>query len=151
MDVRELLAIAGALSDENRVRALLALSASGELCVCQITELLGLAPSTVSKHISILHQAGLVETRKEGRWAFYRLAGDDAPPAVSDAIAWLARAARDEPRAKEDSRRVKEILKENPEELCRRQAGRSNCCSSAPATPAAARWRKGGRVGSKTT
>jgi DNA-binding transcriptional ArsR family regulator len=149
--VRGLLAIAAALSDENRVRALLALSSGGELCVCQVTELLGLAPSTVSKHISILHQAGLVETRKEGRWAFYRLAGDDAPAAVREAIAWVARTARDEPRAKDDSRRVKEILKENPEELCRRQAGRSKCCSSAPATPAAARWRKGGRVGSRAT
>ena len=151
MAVKELLAIAGALSDENRLRALLALARSGELCVCQITELLGLAPSTVSKHISILHQAGLVQTRKEGRWAFYRLAGDNAPPPVREAIEWVARTARHEPRAKEDCRRVKEILKENPEELCRRQAGRSQCCSSAPATPAAARWRKGGRAASRAT
>jgi len=46
----------------------------GELCACQIIEMLGLAPSTVSKHMSILRQAGLVETRKEGRWIYYRLA-----------------------------------------------------------------------------
>jgi DNA-binding transcriptional ArsR family regulator len=48
---------------------------SGELCVCQVTEVLQLAPSTVSKHMSILRQAGLVEARKEGRWIYYRLVG----------------------------------------------------------------------------
>lgn len=149
--MRQLLAIAGAMSDENRLRALLALAGAGELCVCQIVELLGLAPSTVSKHISILHQAGLVEMRKEGRWAFYRLAGDDAPPPVREAIAWVTRAARHEPRAKEDCCRVKQILREDPEELCRRQTGRSKCCSSAPGTPAAARWRRGGRTASRAT
>ncbi len=59
--------ITKALADENRVRMLLALK-GGELCVCQITELFGLAMSTVSKHLSILYQAGLTESRKEGRW-----------------------------------------------------------------------------------
>jgi ArsR family transcriptional regulator, arsenate/arsenite/antimonite-responsive transcriptional repressor len=46
------------------------------LCLSQIIELLGLAPSTVSKHMAILHQAGLAETRKDGRWIYYRLAGE---------------------------------------------------------------------------
>lgn len=76
-----------ALGDEARVRALLALR-DGELCLCQIIELLGLAPSTVSKHLSLLHGAGLVERRKEGRWHFYRLAGRDAPPEVRQALRW---------------------------------------------------------------
>ncbi len=64
--------IAKALSDSNRVRALAALQ-HGELCVCQLIELLKLAPSTVSKHMSILKQAGLVESRKDSRWVYYRL------------------------------------------------------------------------------
>ena len=46
----------------------------GELCACQITELFGLAPSTMSKHLSILYQAGLVDSRKEGRWIYFRVA-----------------------------------------------------------------------------
>ena len=71
----ETLNITKALSDENRIRALMMLT-GGELCVCQIIEMLGLAPSTVSKHMSILRQAGLVETRKEGRWIYYRLSKD---------------------------------------------------------------------------
>ena len=56
-----------ALSDQNRIRVLMALR-KRELCVCQIIELLGLAPSTVSKHMSILRHARLVESRKEGIW-----------------------------------------------------------------------------------
>ena len=69
--MREFMNITKALADENRVRTLLALR-KGELCVCQITELFGLAVSTVSKHLSILYQAGLVESRKDGRWIYYR-------------------------------------------------------------------------------
>jgi len=64
--MKELVSIAKALADDNRIRILLALS-GGELCVCQLTELLSLAPSTVSKHVAILRQAGLVDLRKEGR------------------------------------------------------------------------------------
>jgi DNA-binding transcriptional ArsR family regulator len=64
--VRDFLSITKALSDEARVRALLAVK-DGELCLCQIIHLLRLAPSTVSKHMSILVQAGLLECRKERR------------------------------------------------------------------------------------
>jgi len=50
---------------------------SGELCLCQITEVLGLAPSTVSLHIKELKRAGLVSERKDGRWVYFSLADDD--------------------------------------------------------------------------
>jgi DNA-binding transcriptional ArsR family regulator len=52
--MKDVLAIAKALADENRTRVLMFLRA-GELCVCQIMEMMGLAPSTVSKHLNILH------------------------------------------------------------------------------------------------
>lgn len=155
--MRDLLAITGALSDANRVRAVAAL-ANGELCVCQLIELLGLAPSTVSKHLSILRQAGLIDGRKEGRWMYYQLPGDDAPPTVRDALAWVSSAASRDAKVREDARRIRQILKENPEDLCRRQVARngqavedSKCCSSAPATPAGARWPRGGPKRSKQT
>jgi ArsR family transcriptional regulator len=57
--MRNLMTVIKALADENRVRILLAVQGR-ELCVCQIVELLGLAQSTVSKHVSILHQASAV-------------------------------------------------------------------------------------------
>ena len=70
-----------ALSDSTRVRLLHALR-GGELCVCQLIELVGLSPSTVSKHLSILRDAGLVDSRKDGRWVHYRLAAHPRFPVV---------------------------------------------------------------------
>lgn len=61
-----------ALSDPNRVRIIKMLGAK-ELCVCEIKELLGLAQSTVSKHLKTLEKAGLVDYHKEGSWIIYNL------------------------------------------------------------------------------
>lgn len=61
-----------ALSDPNRVRILKMLQIR-PLCVCEITELLGLATSTVSKHLSILRNAGFITDEKDGRWVNYSL------------------------------------------------------------------------------
>jgi DNA-binding transcriptional ArsR family regulator len=145
--LEEFIAIANALADENRVRALLALR-GGELCLCQVIELLRLAPSTVSKHMSILRQAGLVHARKEGRWMYYRLPDpqvDDVPAAVGEALEFVRTCVGKCDTAREDVRSVCCIVKEKPEDLCKRQlAERSKCCSSAPGTRAAARWRKAG-------
>ena len=89
------LSITKSLADETRVRALLALR-DGELCVCQLIDLLGLSPSTVSKHMSILQQAGLVSRRKDGRWHYYRMAGEEATPAVRAAIDWTLKSLANE-------------------------------------------------------
>lgn len=116
--MREILAITKALAEEGRLRALGALRGR-ELCVCQVVELLGLAPSTVSKHMSVLHQAGLVETRKVGRWVYYRLAGAGAPAPVARALEWVLDALAQDPQVRRDARRLRDILKLDPEELCR--------------------------------
>ncbi|MHC4479850.1 MAG: ArsR/SmtB family transcription factor [Planctomycetota bacterium] len=119
--MRELLAAARALGDSSRLRALCALEGR-ELCVCQIVELLGLAPSTVSKHMQLLHQARLVDSRKDGRWVYYRLAGRDAPAAARGAVQWALRHASQSRVAGRDRQRLAEILETDPEELCRRQS-----------------------------
>jgi DNA-binding transcriptional ArsR family regulator len=114
--MKEFLAIAKALSDENRVRALMAL-ADGELCLCQIIELLALAPSTVSKHMSVLRQARLVESRKDGRWIYYRLS-EPGRPAIDGALAWVrASLARDQA-IRENARRTRIVRKACKEDLC---------------------------------
>jgi DNA-binding transcriptional ArsR family regulator len=118
--MREFLAVVKALADESRTRIVLALR-DRELCVCQIVELLRLAPSTVSKHMAILKQAGLVESRKEGRWVHYRLsesAGSLSAQVADLAAEWLRKDAR----VREDARRLKEILKLDRETLCRQQS-----------------------------
>jgi DNA-binding transcriptional ArsR family regulator len=115
--MREFLAVTKALSDESRVRVLLFLR-EGELCLCQIVEMLGLAPSTVSKHMAVLHQAGLVESRKEGRWMYYRLAERGARPCVRDAIRWVHKCLEKDPQVLADAKRLGKVCKMSKEDLC---------------------------------
>lgn len=115
--MQDFLAISKALADENRVRAILAL-VPGELCLCQLIVLLRLAPSTVSKHMNILFEAGLVNRRKEGKWHYFSLAGDDVPQPVRQGLAWVRESLRDDPGIHDDGRRRKGVLKKSIEELC---------------------------------
>ncbi|HBC87627.1 MAG TPA: ArsR family transcriptional regulator [Lentisphaeria bacterium] len=117
--------ITKALSDQNRIRVLLAL-AGRELCVCQIIELLGLAPSTVSKHMSILRNARLVESRKEGIWIHYRLP-DKPAPEIRKAVGWICASLKTNETIKNDCIHIKRILKMDLDDICKRQNGRS-CC-----------------------
>jgi len=122
--MRDVVTIGKALSDDNRVR-ILAILEGRELCVCQVIELLGLAPSTVSKHLSILKHARLIDGRKHGRWMYYRLADEDVPAVAKDAIGWALNAlGRDKQRA-EDAERLLQILTIDPEVLCLTQRERA--------------------------
>jgi DNA-binding transcriptional ArsR family regulator len=115
--MRNIMNITKALSDENRVRALMMLC-HGELCVCQLIQLLGLAPSTVSKHLSILYQAGLVDARKQGRWNYYRLADEGAPEFVLQAIQWVQDSVGKDKRIVQDAKQVKRVCRMDVRELC---------------------------------
>ena len=114
--MREILTITKALSDETRVRALLSVNDS-ELCLCQIIEVLGLAPSTVSKHMNILQQAGLVRRRKRGKWHFYRLPAGRPATAATRSLAWIVAEFRDDPRIKKDAKKIRDVRKEDLEKL----------------------------------
>lgn len=105
-----------ALADETRLRALVALR-YGELCLCQLVELLGLAPSTVSKHLSVLQQAELVTRRKDGRWHYYRLAGSGASPRVLELLAWVLDELSDEPVTARDTELLAWVRTRDLEEL----------------------------------
>jgi len=118
--MREFMAITKALSDPNRVRMLLALRRQ-ELCVCQITELFGFAPSTVSRHLSILHQAGLILSRKTERWVYYRLPDRTAPVAVREALDWVHKSLARTDEVATDVNKLKQILKTDLAVICRRQ------------------------------
>ncbi|HRT64798.1 MAG TPA: metalloregulator ArsR/SmtB family transcription factor [Candidatus Hydrogenedentes bacterium] len=124
--MRDFLNITKALADESRVRVLMFLR-SGELCVCQIIEMLGLAPSTVSKHMAILVQAGLVERRKNGKWHYYRLSGEEAPVLVQDTLKWTQTALVKLPVVSADAKRLKAVIKEDLKALCTRYK-KDACC-----------------------
>jgi len=93
-----------ALGDPVRLRLFHLLSRKEELCVCHLTEALGLPQSTVSRHLGVLRNAGLVETRREGKWMHYRLADGKA-----EYLAELV-AAQSDPILAADAKRLKVVL-----------------------------------------
>jgi ArsR family transcriptional regulator len=70
--VLELVAIAKALADPTRIRIIAALR-NGELCVCELVDALGISQSSLSSHLQICRQAGVLATRKDSRWIYYSL------------------------------------------------------------------------------
>jgi len=121
--LRSTMGITKALADLQRVRILMMLQ-PGELCVCQIVEVLALAPSTVSKHLSILSAAGLVDSRKEGRWMYYRLPEEAAGALVQPVLKWLSETLKTNETIKQDAKRLRAVVTCDPGSLCRRQRER---------------------------
>jgi ArsR family transcriptional regulator, arsenate/arsenite/antimonite-responsive transcriptional repressor len=114
------LTIAKALADGNRMRVLAALMDHEELCVCQIVETLRITTATISRHMSILQNAGLVRSRKEKRWVYYSLAGS-----FPDLLRrWLIDSLSNSSEIKEDRKLLATIVSCSPEELCRHQKER---------------------------
>ena len=77
--MNSILSILKALGEKNRLRAFLKLTNTKELCVCEVGEFLGLSAATVSRHMSILCQANLVESQKRGKWVYYSINSMVAP------------------------------------------------------------------------
>ena len=75
-----------ALGDPTRVAILNRLATAGEVCVCDLNAVFDLSQPTISHHLKLLREAGLVESERRGTWAYYRL--------VPEAIAELASALR---------------------------------------------------------
>ncbi len=118
--MRSTLRVTKALADRQRVRILMML-APGELCVCQIVEVLALAPSTVSKHLSILSAADLVVSRKDGRWAHYRLPTDEVSASVQPVLTWLDELLEHDATIQQDRTKLRAVTACAPEQLCRQQ------------------------------
>lgn len=72
LDIESGAQIFKALGHPARLKMVAAL-ASGEQCVCDLTELVGLDTSTVSKHLTVLKGAGVVSAKRKGTWMHYRL------------------------------------------------------------------------------
>jgi ArsR family transcriptional regulator len=93
-----------ALADRTRLR-IISLLLSGEICVCNIHESLGLPQPTVSRHLAYLRNAGLVAARKEGLWVHYRLA-DMPDPVVKTLLEAVAHALGHLESGKRDHKRL---------------------------------------------
>ena len=103
------------IGEETRLRIFMAL-VDQELCVCQIVSMLGLAASTTSKHLALMYQAGIIEQRKEGRWAYYSIATDWI---VKNKLhKWLLEELTSSDKIKEDRLKLAEYLKNWGKEAC---------------------------------
>ena len=82
-----------ALCDEKRLKILEILQ-GGELCVCKLYEPLGLPQSTLSYHLKILCESGIVQGRQEGKWTHYRIS-EEGSRAASELLGRLTAVSRD--------------------------------------------------------
>jgi ArsR family transcriptional regulator len=91
--MEELRAIGQAFGDANRLKILGFIQRYGDVCVCEITESLQLSQPLVSRHLRMLKSAGLVQSRKEGKWMIYSLASP-LPEAARSMMAALQKRMR---------------------------------------------------------
>jgi len=94
--VEDFIQVMKALSDPNRVKLLKSLQVK-PLCVCEIQELLEIAQPTVSKHLKILVNAGLVKSSKDGLWVNYSLTGGEKNPYAATLLGNLRHWLSDDP------------------------------------------------------
>jgi ArsR family transcriptional regulator, arsenate/arsenite/antimonite-responsive transcriptional repressor len=122
--MKKMIEIFKALSDRNRLRIVAALSSRDELCACQITELLQVTGATASRHLTVLSNAGLIESRKAGRWVFFRLKEQGIPV---DVLGWMKSEFVASTEIKQDMVALEQITSCDPEDICRKQRGKE-CC-----------------------
>lgn len=119
-----------ALAHPSRLR-ILALLREGELCVCQINAVIGLAGSTLSEHLAELRRAGLLTERKDGRWVYYTLSQDADIQELAGAL-W---ARLDEvSQVREDMETSRRLRETSADLLCARPAPRVSALRAAHAT-----------------
>ena len=104
------------LSDSNRLRILKMLQVK-PLCVCEITDVLELATSTVSKHLSILKETGFVIEEKDGKWVNYMINPRPDDPRISSIISTLDFWIADDQLIISDKQRVEKV---DRDEVCSR-------------------------------
>lgn len=111
--------VAKALADPTRIR-ILKLLEHGELCVCQITAVLGLAPATASKHLAALKVAGLLQQRRDGKWVYYRWAERALNPYAQAFLGLVGESLKTDPTVAEDARVLAQISAVALSSLCAR-------------------------------
>ena len=93
------------LGDETRLRALALMGREKEVCVCELVAALGLSQPKISRHLSALRDAGLVEGRRDAQWMFYRIS-PSLSPWQTQAIQAALDSIADEPVLKRDKSRL---------------------------------------------
>ena len=114
--MKPFLKVMKALSDPNRVK-IIKLLQQKMMCVCELQGALKIAQSTVSKHLKIMEDAGLVDFQKDGLWVNYFLADGQSSPYAASMLGNLKHWLEDDP---EITELVKKVPFLNREDLCRK-------------------------------
>jgi len=96
------------LADSTRLRISMLLEAHGELCVCELTHALALSQPKISRHLGLMREAGLVQTRRAGRWMYYRL-DSGLQPWMQDALDLILEGVAELSPYKEDAHMLAEM------------------------------------------
>jgi len=96
MGMKDFIKVTKALSDPNRVKIIKMLQKK-EMCVCELQAALNIAQPTVSKHLKILEDAGLVSFSKDGLWVNYRLSDGRESPYAATLLGNLRHWLEDDP------------------------------------------------------
>ncbi|MBC7361261.1 MAG: winged helix-turn-helix transcriptional regulator [Candidatus Aminicenantes bacterium] len=102
--LKEINKILAALAETNRLRILMMLK-TRPLAVCEIREILGLSFSTVSKHLSVLREAGLIDFEKDGKWVNYRF-NQELPEVAREWLALLLEQISSDPQIQSDLEKI---------------------------------------------
>ncbi len=117
-----------ALADKTRLRCLALLMTEGELCVCELTEAIGLSQPKVSRHLATLRTVGVVDDRRSGQWIYYRL-HPDLPAWVRRVLRAAFLAANSDRTFSADRTAFRRITR-RPKSMCR---GSTTTAARAPA------------------
>lgn len=123
--MNDLLLILKALSDRNRLRTFRVLQSYEELCACQIIELLQVAGATASRHLSLMVNAGILKSRKNGRWVYFRINTEDL--SLDPVFKWMRQQLDGSNQVEKDLKALKQITLIPCEDLCRKQRGEASC------------------------
>jgi ArsR family transcriptional regulator len=112
IEMKEFIKVMKALSDPNRVKILKMLQRK-MMCVCEMKEALGISQPSVSKHLKILEDAGIVDNRKDGLWVDYYVTDGGKSPYVSSIMGNLRHWLENEPEIEDLLDRLPGIRREN--------------------------------------
>ena len=109
--MKDFIKVMKAVSDPNRVKLLKMLQAR-VMCVCEIQSLLSIAQPTVSKHLKVLEEAGLVTFTKDGLWVNYQLADGRKSPYAATVLGNLRHWLGDDPEIRTLVERTPDVSRE---------------------------------------
>ena len=129
--MRELTKIFKALSDESRLRVL-SLLMERECCVCEVMQVMGISQSKASRALSALYDAGLVNLRRDGRWALYSIDREGMKDYAKDILSGVTKALEGNVLAAQDREKLKRAERVGPECVTRTCRGRLVSDASEP-------------------